>query len=100
MEKVKRKCGFKYREKVYIYGKAERSPWFTRKTDATNWKRNKLNERDKLKALGINYIEDLKTEEYARIFISNKSGLAKRTLDSYNSALNLYIIPMFGHLKI
>ena len=100
MEKVKRKSGFKFREKIYMNGKTVLSPFFTRKHDAKLWKREKLAERDRLNALGINYIADITLQQYIETFLLNKSGLAKRTIDCYKSSINLYILPLLGHMKL
>ncbi len=100
MEKVKRKGGFKYREKVYFGNKCIKSPFFDRKHDAKVWKREKLTERDQLKSMGINYIPEIALKDFVQIFLNNKQGLARRTIDSYKSCINLYIEPYFGHMKV
>lgn len=97
METKQYKSGkIKYREKIYIEGKALTSPYFTRKTDAKSWKQNKLYEREKMAALGIDYIKDITIQEYSEIYIHNKSTLEKRTIESYKNILSKYIIPLFG----
>lgn len=100
MEKVKRKNGLKYREKVYFNNKCITSPWFNRKQEAKVWKREKLLERDRINALGISYIPDITLNEFLEIFIINKQGLAKRTIDGYASCIKLYIKPNLGHVKL
>ena len=46
METVKRKSGLKYREKIYVKGKAFRSPYFFKRADAVKWKEKHLKIRN------------------------------------------------------
>ena len=100
MEKVKRKSGFKYREKVYINGKPKLSPYFDRKTDAKAWKKRVLIERDRMLSLGIIQDIDLTISEYFEEFTSRKGDKAKRTIDSYNCTFKNHILPELGRLKL
>lgn len=100
METIKRKDGYRYREKIYINGKAKKSPYFRRKSDAKTWKQSQIQERDKLKALGIDYIPDITLDEYFVLFLRNRSNMARRTIDTYKSCYKLYFSRLFAHVNI
>ena len=96
MEIIKRKDGLRYRDKIYIDGKAKVSPCFRRKSDCRNWKSNQILERDKLRALGISQIPEITIKDFSLIFLRNKSMLSKRTYKSYNDVVKNYIVKYFG----
>lgn len=96
MEKIKTKKGIKYREKIYIQGKAVASPCFSKKSLASSWKRLKLQEREKLKAFGSSYIEPIPFEEFGEIFLTNKASLAKRTVEFYSNVFHQHLKPFLG----
>src|SRR3989338_662313 len=52
MQVTKTKKGTRFREKVYVDGKAIYSPRFQRKTDAVQWKARMVNENSSYKATG------------------------------------------------
>ena len=97
MEIVKRKIKKNgYREKIYVNGKPITSDVFDRKLDAKKWKVRKKAEADKIKALGSIYIKDIRFKDFCGNFISNKSSLSKRTVDSYKNIIEQYLIPSLG----
>jgi len=100
MEKIKRKDGFRFREKVYVHGKAITSPYFKRKTDARTWKRTQITERDKLKALGGSYTVDISLDEYFEKFIDRRADKTNRTLRDYRSIYVNHISPLLGKTKL
>ena len=53
MEKLKRKEGIRYREKIYINAQEFKSPCFEKKSDAIAWKSVKLAEKRQFLATGV-----------------------------------------------
>ncbi len=100
MDTIKRKSGFRYREKISINGQIVTSRWFTRKTDARDWKANKLVERDRL-GIGGYYLNDSITvdELFARYLLARQDR-AIRTIDSYESTYNVHLKPVIGHIAL
>lgn len=107
MQVIKTREGIKYREKIYIDGKAMHSPRFDRKTDATNWKVRMLSGRAQYQSTG-NLPEFLKDDEkitlseYATQWLETrvKLQLSKRTHEHYSSLLRLHILPLFGKIPL
>lgn len=100
METVKRLKGIKHRERVTIASKVYVSPWFNRKTDAKDWKRNKLSEKDRFAISGIMIDGSQKGSQLFRKFIVSKQDKAKRTQDSYSSSFRCHIEPVIGNIKL
>lgn len=99
METIKNKNSTKYRAKFYLNGKAV-TKVFDRKADADKWKRAKLIEREQIENFGMPTIQDISLSEFSKIWLINKSDLSTRSLDSYKSALNSYLVPLFGNISI
>ena len=103
MEKIKNKDGkiVSYREKVYVNGKAV-TKTFKRKSDAADWKKSFQVERQRREALGISQIKSIDFESFAKLWIETKEneGVARSTMESYTSTLNLYLRPVFGKNKL
>lgn len=100
MEKVRRKNGFKYREKIRINGKLILGPWMDRKTDAKKWRTQKESERDRLKVYGVE-VDFAKTfKEFKDEWLEKKKGQARRTYDSYHSTTEKYLSPRFGPIRL
>lgn len=99
VEIIKKKSGLRYREKVYIHGKPK-TKVFLRKTDADRWKRKVLLERDEANHFGLNPMPDMNLTQFSKMWTANRSELAKRSLDSYSSALRVYLVPLFGNLSL
>jgi len=99
MEKLTRNHGHVYRVKIYIHGKPI-TKIFKRKGDAETWKHKKQIEKEQSEAFGIYTQADITLQEFSKIWIENKSGLARRSLDSYGPIFTKYLIPLFGHLSL
>lgn len=99
MESIKRKSGTKYRAKVQINGKRI-TKTFSRKYDAEKWKREQLNEREKIELYGIPVVQESTLADFSVLWLKNKADLAQRSKDSYSSSLNQHLIPMFGNLPL
>ena len=100
MQKIPRKSGMRYRERIYFNGKPIDSPYFKRMSDARKWKRTKQAEIDNLKALGISAIDNRTFEEYSISWLSKKSHLEPKTIEGYKSVLTKYLYPEFGKIKV
>ncbi|OUR96138.1 hypothetical protein A9Q84_07190 [Halobacteriovorax marinus] len=105
METRKTKNGNRYREMIRINGRVLKSPSFTRKTDAKEWKRRKESEKSKALAFGdeeslLN--QSLKFKDYASIYINTyvKVQLAERTYSTYQGQLKTHLNPTFGEKEL
>ncbi len=103
MEKIKRKGGIKYRERIYIGGQEFKSPCFERKSDATAWKSVKLAERRQFNATGIMpvmkpILKDMKFREFAKWWLDHRVAPRStiRTRERYEMNLKHHIYPMVG----
>lgn len=72
----------KFRAKVYVNGRAY-SKVFTRKSDAEKWKRDKLNEKEKVEAYGVPMVSEILFGEFADLWLERKKALAPRSRDNY-----------------
>lgn len=99
MELIKTKNKSRYRAKVYLHGRAI-TKTFERKADAEKWKRQKLDERERIEIFNEPVIKDITLSKFAEIWILNKQDLAKRTHDSYRSILKNYLIPELGNRNL
>ena len=104
MEKIVQKNGTKYRESIYINGSRERSPLFTRKSDAKTWKAQKTIEKDNIKLFGQQRVSkaNISFNDYADEWFSEvqQSNRSVRTIESYESILRNHIRPHFKQLKL
>jgi integrase len=107
MEKVKRKDGIKYREKIYINGQEFKSPCFEKKSDATAWKSVKLAEKRQFLATGIMpvmkpLLQDMKFREFANWWLEHRVNprSTKRTVERYDTNLKTHIYPLIGDLLL
>lgn len=105
METRKTKSGYKYREMIRVNGKAIKSPFFLRKTDAKAWKRQK--ELDKSSAMANGNSNSLVNanmtfREYTDVYMNSHvmPQLSKRTYISYESILRVHLLPTFGKSKL
>lgn len=91
-----------YREKVIINGKAYKSPWFHRITDAKNWKAKTISERHQQMATGVVYKPKVSLLDFSKKWYQEKVCVhnSKKTQESYKSYLDRYILPVIGHIGI
>jgi len=105
MEKIKRKDGIKYRERVYIGGQEYKSPCFERKADAIAWKSVKLVEKRQFDATGIMpvmrpVLHEMKFREFAQWWLDHRvtPRSTKRTCERYRDNLRHHVYPLVGDL--
>lgn len=105
MEKIKRKDGIKYRERIYIGGQEFKSPCFERKSDATAWKSVKLAERRVFNTTGIMpvmkpVLNDMKFRDFAKWWLTHRvePRSTKRTAERYEANLKTHIYDFIGDL--
>lgn len=103
MEKIKRKEGIRFREKVYIDGREFKSPCFERRADATVWKSVKLAEKRQFLATGVMPVMkpelvDMKFKEFAEWWLNTKvrARSVERTAERYGANLRNHIYPILG----
>jgi integrase len=99
MERRPTKNGYRYRAKVYIYGKPK-TKTFKRKADAERWETNSKIERDKALALGLSVPKEISLKNFSEIWLQNQTALQPRTKDRYSGILRNYLIPLFGNLNL
>lgn len=104
MQVLKTKKGTRYREKIYINGKAIYSPRFDRKTDAKEWKAKLISNRKESLLNGHKFENPYRPkkkcppfEEYALSWLNGrvKNRCAFRTYEAYSSNLKRHLIPFF-----
>lgn len=100
METRKTSNGTKYREMIRINGEVIKSKFFTRKTDAKEWKRSKERERDLISIYGEDTLmqnSSITFSEYSDLFLNNyaKNQLTKRTIQNYESISRNHLLPRF-----
>lgn len=107
MEKVKRKDGIKYREKIYIGGQEFKSPCFEKKSDATAWKSVKLAEKRQFDATGVMpvmrpMLQEMRFKEFAKWWLTHRVGprSTKRTVERYEANLKNHIYDFIGDLYL
>ncbi len=101
METRKLKSGkLRFREKVYIDNKPITSTWFTRKSDATQWKQREASKRDQNIALGVPHTQQISFKELSQKLLRSKSHLAPNTVKSYTGIFKNYLIPRFDSYKL
>lgn len=104
MQVLKTKDSVKYRECIYLDGRAIFSPRFDRKTDAKEWKARLMSERQNFLATGQK-VEIQPTQKfliigfkkYALHWLDNrvKARCTRRTYETYKSNLIKHLIPFF-----
>jgi integrase len=107
VEKIKRKDGIKFREKIYIDGKEFKGPVFDRKADATAWKSVKLAEKRQFLATGVMpvmrpVLDEVKFRKFAQWWLDTRvqARSTKRTVERYDANLKTHIYPMVGDLLL
>lgn len=105
METRKLKDGsLRYRESVLIGNHRIRSPFFNKKTDARDWKANKLNERNKLLVLGEAYKPQCKLSfnEFSSNWLQTKIKHLKSpsTYQDYERILRVHLCPIIGNFTL
>lgn len=100
METVKRLSGFRYREKITTNGKSILSPWYPRKSDAREWKRVQIVEKNRVEIHGISINDSITATELFAKYSLSRQDLAKRTLESYTSTFHCHVEPIIGDLKL
>jgi integrase len=105
MEKIKRKDGIRYRERIYIGGQEYKSPCFERKADAHAWKSVKLAEKRQFLATGVMPVmkptlQETKFREFAQWWLDHRVAPRStvRTKERYSDNLKHHIYPMIGDL--
>jgi integrase len=103
MEKIKRKDGMRYRERIYIGGQEYKSPCFERKADALAWRSVKLAERRHFNATGIMpnmkpILQEMRFHEFAKWWLDNRVAprATKRTYERYADNLKHHVYPLVG----
>jgi integrase len=107
MEKIKRKEGIRFREKIYINGREFKSPCFERKADASVWKSVKLAEKRQFLSTGVMPVMrpelvDMKFREFAEWWLVTKvkARSVERTGERYEMNLRHHIYPIVGDLLL
>ena len=105
MEIIKHQNGsITYRSEIFINGLRFKSPTFTRKTDAIQWKAKKLVERDEAKRLGYEYKkkERFTFFDYSQTYLNEKIKVqrSKSTYDNHKRALDNHFYPVLGSLYL
>lgn len=103
MEIIKRKSGLKYREMLWINGRANKSPLFSRKTDCIQWKAEQLSNKNKYQIYGeLRVKEKISLSDYSQIWLQSKlaQGIAKTTHKNYESNLRIHILPFFKNTTL
>lgn len=99
MEKVKRKKGFAWKEKISINGQIL-TKTCERKADAELWKNQKKREKIDIEIHGAPLIKNITLLEFSKIWFSHKPNLARRSCESYRSALSCYLLKPLGHMYL
>jgi integrase len=105
METRKTKDGKKYREMIYIKGKAFKSPFFLRKSDAKTWKAQILAKRERVKLHGedaLNTDHSFTLESYSIVWMEKRVRLKNtaRTYEMYESIFKCHLLPELGKKKL
>lgn len=105
MEKIKRKDGIRYRERIYIGGQEFKSPSFERKADAQAWKSVKLAEKRQFEVTGVMpvmkpVLQEMKFREFARWWLDHRVAprSTARTRERYSDNLKHHVYPLVGDL--
>lgn len=107
MEKIKRKGGVKYRERIYIGGQEFKSPCFEKKSDAIAWKSVKLSERRVFDSTGVMPVmkptlHEMRFKEFAKWWLTHRVAprSSARTVERYEMNLRTHIYGFIGDLYL
>ena len=105
METIKRKSGLRFREEIRVGLKKIKSPVFTRKSDAKDWKRRMDSEKYHLLAHGKESSfnkPDRLFDVYAQTWLYEIkiNDLSPRSFDNYESVIRVHLIPEFKGIKL
>lgn len=103
METIRRKNSIKYREMVWIDGKALKSPVFDRKTDARTWKSDQVTTRSKQQLLGEGqnlFIKKVLKDYSAEWLKIKRPSLQRGSQEEYERNLRLHINPVLGQKEL
>ncbi len=107
MEKIKRKDGVKYRERIYIGGQEFKSPCFEKKSDAIAWKSVKLAERRVFDSTGIlpvmkPTLHEMRFKDFAKWWLTHRVAprSSVRTVERYEMNLRTHIYGFMGDLYL
>lgn len=98
MEKIKLKNKqIKYRESIMINGKVKKSPTFSRKSDARNWKAQKIAEREKIKLHGNSIIvHEIDFESFCNRWLANRKNMIQpSSYLEYEALVRNKFVPIF-----
>jgi integrase len=101
METRKNKNGTRYREMILVNGKAIKSPFFLRKSDAKSWKANQIAIRERIKLHGED-AHKLNTKitllDYGNSWLEKRVKVKNtlRTYKNYKSTLEHHFFPNLG----
>lgn len=97
MEELKTKDGIRYREMVWINGKATKSPCFKRKTDAKTWKSLQAKNKQQAQLFGEDYnqVKKITFADFTELWFKQKTQFAHRTEQIYRSVLRVHLLPIF-----
>lgn len=100
METLRRKKGIVFRESVYVNGHKENSPVFRRKTDCLDWKRRRMAEISRAKALGLSLeqVKPVKLSDFYPEWLESKQaqGVSSSTVRNYDSKVKNHLLPKLG----
>lgn len=107
MEKIKRKDGVKYRERIYIGGQEFKSPCFEKKSDAIAWKSVKLAERRVFDSTGVmpvmkHTLHEMRFKDFAKWWLDHRVAprSSVRTVERYAMNLKTHIYGFIGDLYL
>lgn len=107
MEKIKRKDGVKYRERIYIGGQEFKSPCFEKKSDAVAWKSVKLAERRVFDSTGVlpvmkPTLHEMRFRDFAKWWLTHRVAprSSARTVERYEMNLRTHIYGFIGDLYL
>ncbi len=107
MEKIKRKGGVKYRERIYIGGQEFKSPCFEKKSDAVAWKSVKLAERRVFESTGVlpvmkPMLQEMRFKDFAKWWLTHRVAprSSVRTVERYEMNLKTHIYGFIGDLYL
>lgn len=99
MEILKNKSGqVKYREMLWINGVLKKSPRFSRKTDAIQWKANERANKSRSQLYGdLRLYEKITLFDFCKMWLDTKvsQNVAKSTYKNYESNVRTIILPFF-----
>jgi integrase len=102
MEIIKTKDGVRYREMLWINGKAFKGPRFLRKSDAKEWKALQSHKKRDVKLFGEE--QNLDGEKpfslFADEWLLGKIHISKQTQMIYESTIRVHLRPFFNDLPI